>query len=90
MKKLTLMFIIYAGIDFDVTNLMSRINSENGVVWSCNECFYQSKKKSNVTEHIESKHLVMESVTCQICFKQLPNRKSLRNHMYSAHREFKN
>ena len=53
--------------------------------WTCTECGYSSKIKTNAKMHVESKHLVSQGFTCPICQLFCPNRKSLRNHMTRKH-----
>lgn len=58
-----------------------------GSVWSCIECGYQSKYKTNVLEHVESKHVESGGALCSICNAVCVNRKGLRNHVYKYHRQ---
>ena len=80
--------VVLAGIDDLVASMMHKIVTDEGTSWSCRHCDYQSKKSTNVREHVESKHVQSSGVMCSICFKVCPNKKSLRNHCYSSHKSF--
>jgi hypothetical protein len=54
-------------------------------IWACTECSYQSKKNSNVYEHIESKHVQGPGYMCNECNKVCPTRKALRCHIGRYH-----
>ena len=58
-----------------------------GTVWKCTDCGYESKYKTNVTEHVESKHVTSAGVVCSFCSSMCVNRKALRNHVYKYHRK---
>ena len=58
-----------------------------GTVWKCTDCGYESKYKTNVTEHVESKHVTSAGVVCNFCSSMCVNRKALRNHIYKYHRK---
>ena len=66
--------------------MMHKIASDEGTVWSCQQCYYQSKIKTNVAEHVESQHVQSAGITCSICYKVCPSKKSLRNHCYRYHK----
>jgi len=70
-----------------VNSMLSRLASELGSIWQCNECFYNSRVKTNVVEHIESQHMESEGFICSECNKVCPNKKSLRNHIYQRHKK---
>ena len=62
---------------------------DSGPVWRCLDCLYESKIKTNVLEHVESKHVLSLGVQCPVCNAVCPNRKSLRNHCYRHHKQWK-
>jgi len=70
-----------------ILSKMSSFLSEGGTTWQCNECFYSSKFKNNVREHIEAKHVESDGFYCPQCEKICPNKKSLRNHIYKFHKQ---
>ena len=65
---------------------MSSFGTEEGVMWQCNDCYYTSKVKTNVVEHVESQHIHSSGMSCPHCDKICPNKKSLRNHVYGVHK----
>ena len=69
-----------------IRSKMSSIMSEEGTVWQCNDCLYVSKYATNVREHVEAKHVAPIELYCQYCDKVCPNKKSLRNHIYTKHK----
>jgi len=62
----------------------------SGKLWICLGCGYSSKIKTNILEHIESKHILNTGVECQFCQQFCPNKKSFRNHTYKYHKALKN
>ena len=40
-------------------------------------------------DHVEVKHIEnLEGFDCPVCTKNCPNRKSLKNHLYNAHKKY--
>ena len=68
--------------DLVLSMMSSFVSDEGKEMWRCDHCLYESKKKFNVLEHIESKHIASQQLACPYCDKICPNRKSLRNHVY--------
>ena len=66
---------------------MSSFPGEQGPMWRCEDCGYASRYKTNVREHVESQHITSSGINCSYCEKICPNKKSLRNHIYSKHRQ---
>ena len=66
---------------------MSTFSGDQGPMWQCDDCGYVSKYKTNVREHVESKHVASSEISCTYCDKICPNKKSLRNHIYQKHRQ---
>ena len=60
------------------------LGKEDGVYY-CKVCDYQSRKKTNVTMHIET-HLDGLSYSCPLCEKTFRSRNSLNNHKSVYHR----
>ncbi len=55
--------------------------------WYCSICHFTSKKKTNVREHIESKHINDGfSYICRFCPKTYKSRNSLRFHVGNYHK----
>ena len=54
-------------------------------VWNCSECDYNSTSKSDMTNHVEARH-IDSSVTCPLCGVQTKTRKSLKMHMFRRHK----
>jgi len=73
-------------VDDLVMSLTSKEVNQSEVNWRCNQCHYSSKRKHNVMEHVEAKHLESQQFPCNYCATICPNRKSLRNHVYAKHR----
>ena len=46
----------------------------------------ESKYKTNVMEHVVSKHVNSTGIICPLCDIVCVNRKGLRNHMYRYHK----
>lgn len=65
-----------------------RLSEDWGGCWTCRECVYTSKKKSNALSHVESVHLVTAGYNCQVCRKFCPTATSLRNHNARYHKWF--
>ena len=58
----------------------------SGTVWRCTDCGYESKYKTNVSEHVESRHVQLTWAVCNYCSSVCVNREALRNHVYKYHR----
>ena len=65
---------------------MTKLSTGSEVIWRCNECGYESKKKTNTVEHVEAKHINSGGFLCPICQLVCVNRKALRNHTFRHHR----
>jgi len=65
---------------------MSKLTSNSETYWRCNDCGYESKKKTNTQEHVEARHIESSGFLCIICQHLCPNRKALRNHTFRHHR----
>lgn len=55
-------------------------------LWQCNVCLYTRAKKSNVSNHIEYKHMQIQ-VTCHLCHASFGRRDKLFTHLKQKHPE---
>ena len=76
-----MIYVLILGID---TEINSKMFKEAGL-WQCSECSYQSNKKSNVYEHVESKHVMHGGYVCPVCEKVCRSKNALRSHHHSNH-----
>ena len=84
----TILIDISPDLNFLISSKMSKVLGEAGHInWRCDDCLYESKYKTNVMEHVESKHVHSTGIICQFCNLVCVNRKSLRNHVYRYHKE---
>ena len=60
---------------------------KDGALWTCNECNYQSLKKSHVFEHIEGKHQVHEGYACLVCQQVFKTKGYFQRHFKSCQTE---
>ena len=67
---------------------MSKLSSNSETLWRCNDCGYESKKKTNTQEHVEAKHIQSSGFLCTICQHFCLNKKALRNHTFRHHRSW--
>ena len=79
---------IFLEIDDLIESMINKEGSGASVLFICTQCNYSSKHKTNLKEHVESKHIQSQGFTCNLCAKFCPNRKSLRNHIYSKHKSY--
>ena len=59
--------------------------TENGVVWRCADCGHQTKFRTSLFEHVESKHVESSGYICQYCLKHCRTRNALRSHINRQH-----
>jgi uncharacterized C2H2 Zn-finger protein len=55
--------------------------------WACSECGKTSTWKSDLTRHVEARHVVTDGVGCAQCHKIFKTRDSLRKHVKGAHQD---
>ena len=55
-------------------------------IWQCSECDYNSKKQSNMYDHIEARHVESTGYSCDECGKFCNNRVALRNQTRTYHK----
>jgi len=73
-----------------INSKMSKVLDDAGHrIWRCDDCLYESKYKTNVMEHVESKHVNSPGIICPYCELICVNRKGLRNHVYKYHKDLK-
>ena len=53
--------------------------------WYCCLCGQMCSNKLDVSRHIESKHVILPVINCNICGKPSKTRNSLRMHMKTYH-----
>ena len=63
--------------------------TENGVVWRCADCGHQTKFRTSLFEHVESKHVESAGYICQFCLKHCRTRNALRSHINRQHNSSK-
>ena len=71
-----------------IAGMMYQETDVNGqAVWKCTECGQESKRKDNLTSHIEVKHLTNPGLICSQCSTFCPSRNALRMHVSRKHRK---
>ena len=68
-----------------VEEKMVKENTENGVIWRCADCDHQTKFRTSLFEHVESKHIDSSGYICQYCLKLCRTRNALRSHIHRQH-----
>ena len=71
----------------EILERIRRVTMGSGCVWQCRVCLYYTKKKHNLMEHVEARHLDNTSVVCSFCQALCKNKKSHRNHLYKHHKD---
>ena len=71
-----------AEVDEKIQQLMEKRDGKH----YCKACNYSGRDKSHTREHVEI-HIDGLSYPCQFCDKTCRSRNSLRNHLYSFHKE---
>ena len=70
-----------------IASLMSKDVDENGfTVWRCLDCGHTSKLKSDLSKHVEAKHIKSAGFYCGYCSKFCPSRNALQSHVSRQHR----
>ena len=59
---------------------------QNGGMWQCTDCDYNSKYKANVYKHVEVRHVEAQQYECSVCGKVLRGINSYNVHIYQKHR----
>jgi len=77
-----------ANIDLDstiLTKMEEYLNpAENMKMWRCVECGHESRRKNNIFQHVERKHMDLV-INCQYCPSQLSSRYELNAHVLRKH-----
>ena len=60
--------------------------NESTGMYHCAHCQLSSNKKSNVKNHVESKHVSTEGVSCSDCDVVCKTRKALKMHEFRKHK----
>jgi len=63
-------------VEEEITAKMTKLEN----TWACRECPYNSRNKTHVVEHVESKHVEHMGYECPFCNKIYKNRSSYRQH----------
>ena len=66
----------------EVLSLMWR----DGGTWRCNNCEYESNRKTNMFEHVEAKHVISTGYTCQTCGTFCKTFSAYRSHIKRLHK----
>eukprot|EP00092_Neocalanus_flemingeri_P094647 GFUD01120357.1.p1 GENE.GFUD01120357.1~~GFUD01120357.1.p1 ORF type:complete len:355 (-),score=56.78 GFUD01120357.1:16-1080(-) len=72
-----------------VEEKMVKDTTANGVVWRCADCGHQTKFRTSLFEHVESKHVESAGYICQYCLKLCRTRNALRSHINRQHNSSK-
>ena len=71
-------------LDFDLDLMISQKMVKAAKNWSCLECGHNAKR-SNLIEHVESKHIVDHpGCICNLCQQNFKNRIHMRMHRCNA------
>lgn len=54
--------------------------------YRCAECDYETKYKTTMNRHVESKHLVTNGIICNICQCLCPTKNALATHRSRLHK----
>jgi hypothetical protein len=71
----------------EILRRISRMEMGRGCLWQCRVCLYSTKKKHNLMEHVEARHLDNTTVLCTYCQAVCKNKKSYRHHLYKHHKD---
>ena len=78
-------FILFLDLDNIIIKKMSQAVDERGMkLWQCNDCGYARERKSDVTKHVERRHIEMQ-VVCEICNAIFSSRVQLKEHTKYKH-----
>ena len=76
---------LFLDLDSIITEKMSPGVDEKGMkLWQCNDCGYARERKSDVSKHVERRHIEMQ-VQCEICNSVFSSPQSLKEHMKYKH-----
>lgn len=65
--------------------MMFKTCLENGEqIWCCAACEFQTKKTTNIEDHIEAKHL-QTRIQCPLCIADFTTSSYMKKHMKKMH-----
>ena len=67
-----------------IKSMSMRVQGEEGMMWQCTMCEYNTKNQTNLTNHIEKDHLD-QSYFCPKCNKEFKSRHALKLHIHRIH-----
>ena len=70
--------------EFETFSMENMCKDENGR-WTCKLCGKSTVNKIDVTRHIESTHVELPMLMCDLCHKYFKTKKSLRTHQIKFH-----
>jgi len=73
-------------LDLLIAAKMMKVSEEGRSVWRCVECGKVYKLKGDASRHVEAYHIDHPGLSCNVCYKILKNRESLRSHMTHVHK----
>ena len=71
--------------DFDAYVDANSARDQFSKLWHCSLCSHQCLHKLDMSRHIESKHVNLPELNCDVCGKASKTRNSLRMHMKNYH-----
>jgi len=80
-----LSFIILKSFSFFEDLIKSKMSNLGCGKWQCLECGFISKS-TNVSYHIESKHIISAGYNCSVCSRFCRTRNALSTHMSLKHK----
>jgi len=79
-----------ASADGNKAVIKSKMQKESdgcgGFLWRCLDCGHISKRTTDLTKHIEAKHLRYAGYDCSYCGKYCPSKNALTSHVSRQHR----
>jgi len=73
-------------LDALIAAKMMKVLEGGRSVWRCLDCGKDYKLKGDASRHVEAYHVDHPGLSCNVCFKILKNRESLRSHMTHVHK----
>lgn len=78
-------FVLLLDLDNIIIKKMSQAVDERGMkLWQCNDCGYARERKSDVTKHVERRHIEVQ-VVCELCNANFSSRVQLKEHTKYKH-----
>ena len=83
------MYIVGPNFALDATILTKMeeyMNAEQNLkMWRCIECGHESRRKNNIFQHVERKHMNL-TFKCDLCPSKLSSRYELNAHIMRKHK----